>query len=242
MQSTSGFPTTHWSQVARAGTGDSSSRPQALEKLLRLYLPAFRAHVIRVLRVPASDADDLVQGFVCDRIVAEGLIARADQTRGRFRTYLLTALDRHIARVRRYDSAKMRRPEDGAASLDETIDCPAGEPAAAEMFDIEWARATIAQAIEQMRKECEGGREDLWRIFRARVLGPTLEGIEPAPYAQLAEELNLPSVDAAANLTVTAKRMFGRCLRAVVGRYAQENELEQEINDLRQILASGKSA
>ena len=243
MRSTSSFPTTHWSQVARAGAEEATSQREALEQLLRQYLPAFRAHVIRVLRVPADDADDLVQSFVCDRIVAEGLVGGADQKRGRFRTYLLTALDRHVARVRRYELARKRRPDSGTTTLDEGNDIAAdGDATPAEIFDIEWARAAIAQAIEQMRKECEGERDDLWRIFRARVLAPTIEGIEPTPYPQLVEELKLVSVDVAANLTVTAKRMFGRCLRAVVGRYADSGELEQEIREVREILAAGKSA
>jgi DNA-directed RNA polymerase specialized sigma24 family protein len=243
MRSTSSFPTTHWSQVARAGSDSTQSQRASLEQLLRLYLPAFRAHVIRVLGVPRHDADDVVQGFVCDRIVAEGLIAGADQKRGRFRTYLLTALDRHVARVRRYDFARKRRPDSGMTSLENAPElAPADGPSAAEAFDIEWARAAIAQAIDLMRKECDGGRADIWAVFQARVLAPTLDGAEPTAYSQLVEELKLVSVDVAANLTVTGKRMFGRCLRIVIGQYVEAaEELEQEIRELREVLAMGKS-
>ncbi len=241
MRSIGGFPTTHWSRVALAAGEPNQSQRAALEQLLVQYLPAFRAHVIRILRVPVDDADDLVQGFICDRIVAEGLIAGADQKRGRFRTYLLTALDRHVARVRRYESARKRRPDSAMTSLDEASDTePADRASPAEIFDIEWARAVIAQAIDLMRKECEGGRADIWTVFRARVLAPTLDSVEATPYAHLVEELKLVSVDVAANLTVTAKRMFGRCLRAVIGQYVlADDEMEQEIKDLRDILALG---
>lgn len=238
MRSSGGFPTTHWSHVARASDGSRESQEVALEQLLRRYLPALRAHVVRVLRVPADDVDDLVQGFICDRIVAEGLIAGADQNRGKFRTYLLTALDRHVARVRRYDRAAKRSPSAPSNSLDDdSVIEPTAGPIPSETFDIAWAKQVVAQAIEQMRKECSSGRPDIWGVFQARVLSPMLEGTEPTPYPQLVESLRLVSADVAANLTVTGKRMFARHLRAIVGQYASDAEIEQEIAELRQILA-----
>ena len=239
MKDGSSFPTTHWSQVARAGGRDGSieAQRQALETLLRRYRPAFLAHVIHVRRVRTSDADDLVQGFICDRIVAEGLIGKADQARGKFRTYLLTALDRHIVRVRRHDQAAKRGGGVAPAAIDDH-DPAAASPTATEIFDIAWARQVVEQAIQQMRKECDGERPDIWNVFEARVLLPLLDGAEPTPYLQLVESLGLASTEAAANLAITGKRMFARHLRAVVGQYAgSDAEIEQEISDLRGILA-----
>lgn len=239
MGETGSFPTTRWSRVARAAgaEGGPASQQEALETLLRQYLPAFRAHVVRALRAPVDQADDLVQSFVCDRIVAEGLITGADRGRGKFRTYLLTALDRHVARVRRYDGAAKRRPGAPSASI-EGHEPVANVATASETFDIAWARQVVAQAIEQMRKECGSGRPDIWGVFQARVLSPMLEGGEPTPYPLLVESLRLASTDVAANLAITGKRMFARCLRAIVSQYLEtDDEAEQEIADLRRILA-----
>jgi hypothetical protein len=36
---------------------------------------------------------------------------------------------------------------------------------------------------------------------------------------------------------VTAKRMYARVLRAVIGEYADENEIETEIDELKSILS-----
>lgn len=239
MEDGSSFPTTHWSQVARAGGRDGTIEAQryALETLLRRYRPAFLAHVIHVRRVRAGDADDLVQGFICDRIVAEGLIGKADQARGKFRTYLLTALDRHIVRVRRHDQAAKRGGGVAPAAIDDH-DPAAASPTATEIFDIAWARQVMEQGIQEMRKECdEEVRPDIWSVFEARVLLPLLDGAEPTPYRQMVESLGLASTEVAANLTITSKRMFARHLRAVVGQYARgETEIEQEISDLREIL------
>ena len=87
------FPTTAWSLVAEAGQEDAGAKRDALDRLLRRYLPALRAHLIYRRRFAPERADDLVQEFVADKIVEKDLIARADQQLGKFRTFLLTALE-----------------------------------------------------------------------------------------------------------------------------------------------------
>ena len=91
-----------------------------------------------------------------------------------------------------------------------------------------------------MRAECErSDRNDLWQIFDARVIGPTLRGEEPPAYDALVKRTGAASPLQLSNLLVTAKRMFIRTLRDVVSEYARdESELEEEIHDLRKILSS----
>jgi hypothetical protein len=58
------------------------------------------------------------------------------------------------------------------------------------------------------------------------------------PYQQLVRELGLQSPAQAANVLITGKRMFIRCLRAVVGEYeVSEAQLDAEIGEIRQIIA-----
>jgi hypothetical protein len=113
----------------------------------------------------------------------------------------------------------------------------------ADTFDIAWARGVIDQAVTQMRAECEkSGRTDVWSVFEYRILEPTLEGSEPLSYQQLVERFGFRSPSEASNILVTAKRMYARTLRGVVGQYAcDDGEVESEIAELRKILASGKA-
>ena len=69
-------------------------RREALGVLLRRYVPALRAHLVVQKRVPRDAAADLIQGFVCDKVVEQGLLAGADRCKGKFRSFLRTALDR----------------------------------------------------------------------------------------------------------------------------------------------------
>ena len=104
-----------------------------------------------------------------------------------------------------------------------------------------WARRVIAESLARMQAECSGsGRADVWGVFECRLLAPMLDGAEPMPYEALVERFALRSPAQASNVLITGKRMFERALRAVVGEYvADEAEVDEEIAELRQILARG---
>jgi hypothetical protein len=234
------FPSTRWSLVARAGQRDAEAKREALGQLLVRSLPALRAHLIHRKRLPAEKADDLVQEFVTNKILEKDLIARADQQLGKFRTLLLTALDRFVKNQLRNEHAQKRAPSSGALlAFDERREAaPAGQRRS-EAFDVAWARGVIAEALRQMQAECEAtGRQDLWGVFQCRIVGPILEAAPPVDYKQLVQRFGFQSPSQAANALTTAKRMYARALRAAVGQYAQdEQEIESEIQQLKEILA-----
>jgi hypothetical protein len=229
------FPTTHWSLVTRAGETPSDTQREALGELVRQYIPALRAHLIVRKRVRPQDADDLVQAFLAANVVEQGLVGRADRELGRFRTFLLTALDRFVVNQLHHDSAGKR--SGAAAEIDERVAARGGDPAAA--FDAAWARQVIAQAMRRMREQHhQSGRQDIWCVFEGRVIAPMLDHASPVPYEQLVLRLGLKSHDEAWNLLATAKRAFARALRSVVGEYEKdERRIEEEIAELRAALA-----
>lgn len=232
------FPTTHWSEVARAGAADPETRLKALEGLLGRYLPAFRAH-LQWRGIAGDEVDDLVQGFICDRVMAEELVAGADRRRGKFRTYLLTALDRHVARVYRYELAQKRRPPGFLLELGAARDLAAPDLPAPEAFDLAWARQVVAQAIAQMRKDCEGHpRRQVWDVFEACALAPLFGGTPTPRPPEVMERFGLTSPQQASNLLATGKRTFARALRSVVAEYADdEGQIDNELKELWAMLA-----
>lgn len=234
------FPVTQWTLVRAAGADeDDSARREALGRLLRRYLPAMEAHLAQK-RLPHDRVADLLQGFVSDKIVEQNLLARADRERGRFRTFLLTSLQHYVIDQFRQDSSARRSPDGGRpASLGSSAE-PAVMGKPAEAFDIAWARQLLSDTLVRMRSHCEvSGRQDLWQVFEERVLRATMEGGQPSPYEELAARFELESTAQAANLLVTAKRMYARVLRSLIAEYARdEEEVEQEIADLHTILAA----
>jgi DNA-directed RNA polymerase specialized sigma24 family protein len=230
------FPSTQWSMVARAGASDSVLR-RALDALLRRYVPALRSYLLANHRVSPDRADDLLQGFLADKVLEQDIIRHADQTRGKFRTFLMTALNHYTISLFRKEQAGRRSPT-GLEPLDGENALAQPAPSAPDTFDVAWARQVLNLAIERTREECEaGGRGDLWAVFEGRVLMPTLRHAEPVPLAELVGRLGV-SAEQVSSLLTTAKRMYARNLRFVVGEYAGgEEDVEGEIRWLKTILA-----
>src|SRR3990167_8028436 len=99
------FATTHWSVVRKSGGDDSAQAAAALEQLCRTYWYPLYAYVRRRGFSP-EDAQDLTQEFFA-RLLAHHWVADADRTKGRFRTFLLTALSRFLAN--QWDRARARK-------------------------------------------------------------------------------------------------------------------------------------
>lgn len=234
------FPATRWSLVVRAGDGDPLVKRTALGELLHAYWPALRAHLTLRRRLPPDQAEDVLQGFCSDQVLERDLVPRAERERGRLRTFLLTALDRYAINDHHRETADKRRPAGGFAPSEAFDDVAAGaggdDPARA--FDLAWARQVLDRTAARLRAECEAsGRADVWGVFEARLLRPALEGAAPEPHGDLAARLALPSAAESANLLTTAKRAYARHLRAVVGEYAPAESIEEEVADLKAILA-----
>ena len=235
------FPTTHWSQVAMAGLSSLESRRRALGTLLTRYLPALKAHLIFRLRTPSDRADDLLQSFITDKVLERNLIARADQRLGKFRTFLSTALDRFVIDQVRRSRAKKRQGDAPPVGL-EDVEEPSITDRTSVELDTAWAREVLAEALHEMECACGVGRPEVWGVFCSRVLDPITKGTPAASYEEIVARFGFESPVEASNVLVTAKRMFSRHLRAVVGEYAKTvEEIEEEIVHLRSILAESSA-
>jgi len=241
------FPLTRWSLILRARGGDGghpltdAQSRQALDDLLRRYLPALRTHLLVSRRVDPDTAADLLQGFVASRVVENGLLDRVGPGKGRFRTYLLYALNNFVI-----DQIRAQRAQKRAAANVYSLEAldtmsPAdgddrAEPAA--QFELVWARQVIDHATELMRERCaREGRSDIWEVFVGRVLAPALDGAAPVPYDELVARFGYETPEQASNVLTTAKRTFQRCLRQVVADYCDESEVDDEIRELRALVA-----
>jgi DNA-directed RNA polymerase specialized sigma24 family protein len=233
------FPTTQWSLVGQAGSLDPEQRRQALGELLARYTPAMLS-VLRFEGVPAGEAEDLLQGFVCDRVIQNNILGAADRSRGRFRSFIFASLRNYALNRRREQLAAKRCAARPVVALDAdgAVDAPAPE-AAVDAFDTEWLRQVLQQTLERMHRQCQmsAGAERVWRVFRERVLDPARRGEPPPRYEDLASALGVDSAAQAANLLVTAKRMFARILRSVVAEYTRdEAEMEDELRWLKALV------
>ncbi len=225
---------TIWTLVERAAAEDSHVRREALEKLLRQYMPPLKAHLIARRRFDPHTADDLLQGFIQDVVLHRRLFEHADRAKGRFRNLLLTAIDRYVIDQQR----KRKLPTTELGQHDEIADRYAGQ---SDVFDLTWARWVVHETLCRFRDQCrEEGRDTVWNVFECRILRPAIEGTQPPLYEELVERFEFKSPKQASNLLVTARRQFHRILACIIREYVDNDELviEEEIDNLRRILSA----
>ena len=228
------FPRTRWSLVARARDVDVETKRRALTELLLKYQPALRAHLVYRRGMQVADANDMLQEFVASKVLDRRIIERAEQERGKFRSFLLASLERFVMnRSRREKAVALPSENEAIAPASEQPD---------RSFDVAWARELLLEAVERMRAACQAsGRLDVWGVFGAKILGPALDGAEEVPYPELVTRFHFSSPREACNILITGKRMFVRILREVIGEYeSDEAGIDAEILDLQKILACSK--
>jgi len=225
------FPPTQWTDLVRPAQG---GRQSSLATLLSIYYPPLRGYLRRRWRLAEDRADDLLQGFMTDKVLERRLLGAADRSKGKFRTFLLTSLE-HYA-IDQFRRAK-RFPLSGGIEAGAEVQDDAAS--AQEAFEREWARQIITQALENMSAECQAKkRSDVWEVFQTRIVEPILNGQPEVPYEELVARFGLKSPTVAFNLLVTGKRMFERHLRAIIGAYAaDESQIDEEMVDLQRILS-----
>ncbi|MFW5923646.1 MAG: hypothetical protein ACOCSQ_04610, partial [Planctomycetota bacterium] len=199
-----------------------------------------RSHLIYELGLSPERAEDLLQGFVADKVLEKDLLARADKDRGKFRSFVLKTLDNYVMGVRRKRQARKRKPERAGPIEGIKHGLSAGDAERPSfVFDTRWAREVLDGTVRRMKDHCcNTGRQDIWGVFRCRILEPTLRNQDPLPYGELVERFQLESPSQAYNVLASGKRIFRRCLRSVIAEYASgEEQVEAEIMDLRRVVS-----
>ena len=234
------LPSTHWSEIASASQTRQEKGREALGRLLTRYQAALLAHLGFKFRAGEDKAQDLLQSFVEEKILERELLAQANPARGRFRTFLLNALDNFVVSQRRKERAQKRSPGSDVLSVDDlsSADEPQHNDPPIDRTEIVWAQAALNSALLNMRRECEAlSRMDVWGVFEGRLLSAILEDSSETGYEKLIQRFGFKSPSHAFNALNTAKRMFKRHLRSVIAEYARDNrEVEEELRELKERL------
>ncbi|MEM9347002.1 MAG: hypothetical protein AAGB26_10340 [Planctomycetota bacterium] len=239
------WPTTHWTLIdLMADSRGEDPSDEEIGVFLADYLPPLRAYLIHRRGLTVHDAEDLLQEFILQRFLSKGLASHVDQSRGKFRTFLLTSLDNFLRNQYQRDQAQKRAPKTGLKPLpDGDVPASTNTPPADDLFEIEWARMIVRQTIEVVKQHCEQtNRPEVWQAFEARVIAPILEHAPPVSNDELAKRFGMDSPQQVSNAIVTAKRVYQRGMYGVIMKYARDkNEVEEELAELRRVLAKERS-
>ena len=240
------FQTTHWSEIFDAGTVDEVRRNIIIDALLQKYWKPVYCY-IRRKGYDNEQAKDLTQAFFHEVVLNSNLIRQADREKGRFRTFLLTALDHYLIDAHRKAKAKKHAPSGGFVGL-ESCDLSGLTTAHSKMtpdqvFNYIWATEIIGQVISQVRKECyDTGKETHWQVFQAKILDPIMDNRTASSLRELCERYGIESEAKVSNMIVTVKRCFRRVLEDQLGRFVREDsDIEDEINELLEVISGGRA-
>jgi len=237
------FHTTHWTRIFCVQSGGEAQRRTALGELLgRYWKPIYCC--LRSRGYAHEEARDLTQGFFHEIVLGKELIEKADRARGRFRTFLLKALDRYSANVHRAQKARQRMPEGGLVRLEGLAELNIPEPVhrgtPVEVFDYAWGSALLDQVLSEVAGECrETGNATHWELFRARVLQPIMDNAESPSLAHLCQKHGISKSVKASKMIMAVKRRFRAVLRRHVRQFVDSDaEVDNEIRYLLRIFSS----
>jgi RNA polymerase sigma-70 factor (ECF subfamily) len=227
------FQTTRWS-IILAAPGDRT----AFEGLIGTYWGPIYAYIRRCGH-GRDAAAELTQEFVATVVLERDLIGRADPERGRFRTFVKSAVKNFLVDQHRRATTKRRSHPAGlvvGSGLDEVEPSPEDGPDRA--FDREWAATLISQALTRLEAECAaGGMKTHWEVFRIVAVDPVLRMTVAPPLSEIATQLGVDSPERVSSMVQTVRRKFRRVLTETAREtVAEPGEAEQEVDRLRDFL------
>ena len=233
------FQTTHWTVVLQAGQdGAGESAQKALSVFSEAYWPPLYTFVRRRGHSPA-DAQDIVQGFFV-HLLEQNALSRADQEKGRLRTFLLSSLQNFMMDQHGRAQALKRGGGQQAVSLDQrTAEAEAAMSAClhlddASSFDLTWATAIVKRSWQQMQANLAAEGKAQW----LSELRPFVDGAGAAPPNQqdVANRLGVP-IATLRTWLARLRHRYREILRAEVASTVSDGaSIDQELQYLHRIL------
>ena len=232
------FLTTHWSLIE--GIKSKEDRHQALTDLLlkRYWKPVYCC--VRKKGYDNEQAKDLTQGFFHEVVLNRNLVQRADQCKGRFRSFLQHALNQYIIDQRLKQTIRKNIPPSKLTSLEviESADLPetVSKLNAEDSYNYAWLSAMLDHVISQVRAGCvKEGMELHWNIFNERLVQPILKNTAAPNLAEICEKYGIADQKKASNMATTVKRRFRTALKRYVrNTVISGNQVHEELKEIRQ--------
>ena len=227
------FETTRWSVILLAGNKSSPEAELALTTLCETYWFPLYSYVRRRGH-NVNEAQDLTQEFFAC-LLEKDYVASADQERGRFRAFLLTALKNFLSKQRDKERAQKRGGGRTPLSLDlalgesQYVAEPSDSLTAEQLYERQWTVGLLNRVMEKLAEEMrEAGKEDWFEQLKRYIVG----GADGPTYAKTAETLGITE-SAAKTAAHRMRKRYGRLLRNEIAETVEHvADVEDEIRTL----------
>jgi len=235
------FATTHWSLVVAAGKRQTPDGESALATLCETYWYPLYAYVRR-RGYDAQDAQDLTQGFFA-ALLEKDWLEDADQDRGRFRSFLITAFKRYVSKQRERENAQKRGGHLVRLSLDFEVGEsqyrfePSHDATPDRIFERRWALTVLDNSLARLRQEYEAAEKA--RLFDS--LKVFLTGDKASSCNQLAGELDMTE-GAVKAAVYRLRKKYRELIHAEISQtVADPGDVDDELRSLQAALRSDNS-
>lgn len=235
------FQTTHWTLVLRARQSDpTETARKELSNFCEAYWPPLYSF-LRHRGHASAEAQDLVQGFFA-HMLEQDTLSRADQDKGRLRTFLLGSLQNFLCNEYDRTRALKRGGDRQIVSIEEHL--PEVEASMMETayvsdsrsYDLVWASHIVKRAWKHLETAFEAeGKAEWLEVLRPFVAGG---GRTPLSQEEAAKKLGVPIATLRTWLSRLRQR-YREALRMEVARTVSDPaEVDQELHYLYQILTA----
>ena len=231
------FLTTHWSLIEDIKSDEDKDRA-----LVGLLLKKYWKPVYCYLRRKGYDnekAKDLTQEFFYEAVFGRGLIQKADESKGRFRSFLLIALNRFLINIKYKETAKKRIPKDKLVPLDmiDSLELPQilSTFRPEDSFNYAWVSSLLEEVLEEVEAKChEDDKSIHWQVFHDKILQPIIDGTSTPTLKEICERYGVKDDAQASNMIVTVKRRFQGTLRKQLrNSVVSEEQIGGELEEIK---------
>ena len=225
--------------MLRAREEDSTeSARQALSGFCEAYWPPLYSF-LRHRGYSSADAQDLVQGFFA-HLLEQNALTRADQQKGRLRTFLLRSLQNFLYNEFDKVAAQKRGGGHQIVSIEDHLpDAEAAMLATAHLsdaacYDLVWASTIVSRAWQNLQNAFVAEGKVEW----LKELRPFIAGGSVAPLNQeeAADRLGVPIATLRTWLSRLRQRYRESLRTEVANTVSNPADVDQELHHLYQIL------
>jgi RNA polymerase sigma-70 factor (ECF subfamily) len=211
-------------------SGEAAGR-SALNALCQRYWQPLNGFIRRRGHTE-EEAADLTQQFLL-HLLEHRALDKADPARGKFRSFLLGALQRFLGDDR--DRRLAQKRGSGAVHLsidEESGPVPAVEPETARFFDRDWAIAIVEHALTALEADCGATGSERFDVLRRFLPG----SVEPLSYEAAAAELQLTLPALKSEVHRLRQRFRALARQQITETVGTPHEIEEEMRYLQHVL------
>ena len=231
------FLTTQWSLIENIQDGKDQDKA-LIGFLLKQYWKPIYCY-LRHKGHGNEQAKDLTQGFFHEVVLNRDLVGRADQSRGRFRAFLLHALKQYTNKQDLKEQSQKRLEQKAVSfEIDEEPILPdsIAQTTAEDSYHYAWLSSLLERVLEEVRDNCkQQGLDVHWARFNKRIVWPIFDDKTPPSLPELCELYDIEDEKMASNMIITVKRRFRvALLQHIRNTVLSQSQAPEELEELLQ--------